>query len=328
MSSHTIPLSNLLNRTRALALDRLPNFTTPQLFGLVYNFGRLGLLDSRDFRLSINDCLQERAKSLDLVTTSHRNSSLSELLNIHQHSPSLHANPCVLATSADRCFVYKPPGFTVDVAQDFPDDFVGPPVPPSTYALGGKSLKTWLISQFPQTPIVGDRYHNHGFLHRLDTQTSGVLMVALNYSSYYTQRIRFSLNEVPKEYTCLVHGLFPAGIVRFTDRLVTDSVNGTSFVSVAAKNCGKGKSAITEAECVQHVGSDYSLLRVKIGTGRTHQIRVHLAHAGFPIVGDGKYGRHKDNCRLFLHASSLDGVECSLSQDLEKSMIGLGVGRY
>ena len=146
-------------------------------------------------------------------------------------------------------------------------------------------------------------------VHRLDRDTSGLLAVAKKRSTLVEMHRMLREGEVEKVYLAVVKGRWAGGRRTLRESLhkyVTGK--GERRVSVA----DHGQEAITKVEPVA-VGDRFSLLEVRLETGRTHQIRVHLAHAGHPILGDDKYGDFELNRalarqgvkRLFLHARRL-----------------------
>jgi 23S rRNA pseudouridine955/2504/2580 synthase len=145
--------------------------------------------------------------------------------------------------------------------------------------------------------------------HRLDRDTSGLLIVAKKRSALVELHRMLREGEVEKVYMAAVKGAVREPQFEITDALhkyVTDQ--GERRVSVAEG----GKKAVTRVRVVKQ-GDRYSMLEVRLLTGRTHQIRVHLAHVGHPVLGDDKYGDFELNRalakegmkRLFLHAASL-----------------------
>ncbi len=176
-------------------------------------------------------------------------------------------------------------------------------------------------------------------VHRLDRDTSGVLLVAKKRSALTRLQDQFRDRETGKTYLALVKGQWPSNkkvidlpLQRY---LIPNGVGeGERRVRIAAKDDANAQRAITLVRVSRLVG-DYSLLEVTIKTGRTHQIRVHLASQGYPIVGDDKYGDFELNKRLaaqgmkrmFLHAWRLqfvhpqtgrsESVEAALPEELQ-----------
>jgi len=157
-------------------------------------------------------------------------------------------------------------------------------------------------------------------VHRLDRDTSGVLLVAKKRSALTRLQDQFRDRETGKTYLAMVKGQWPSNkkvidlpLQRY---LIANGVGeGERRVRIAAKDDANAQRAITLVRVSRLVG-DYSLLEVTIKTGRTHQIRVHLASQGYPIIGDDKYGDFEWNKRLaamgmkrmFLHAWRLQFV--------------------
>jgi 23S rRNA pseudouridine955/2504/2580 synthase len=149
-------------------------------------------------------------------------------------------------------------------------------------------------------------------VHRLDKETSGLLLVAKKRSALTALQDQFRARDTGKTYAALVIGAWPANkkvIDEPLQRYLTGE--GERRVRIDAE---EGRRSITLVKVAQSFAG-YTLLDVTIKTGRTHQIRVHLAHAGHPIVGDDKYGDFALNkalargeakfARMFLHARRL-----------------------
>jgi 23S rRNA pseudouridine955/2504/2580 synthase len=163
-------------------------------------------------------------------------------------------------------------------------------------------------------------------VHRLDRETSGVLLVAKKRSALTRLQDQFRDRETGKTYLALVKGQWPSNkkvidlpLQRYL--LPSGVGEGERRVRIAHKDDANAQRAITLVRVARLVG-DYSLLEVTIKTGRTHQIRVHLASQGYPIVGDDKYGDFELNKRLathglkrmFLHAWRLQFVHPQLNK--------------
>jgi len=146
--------------------------------------------------------------------------------------------------------------------------------------------------------------------HRLDRDTSGLLILAKKRSALVELHRLLREGEVKKVYVAVVKGVLDKTMleIRAPPRKYV-SAKGERRVSVGEG----GREAVTRVKALKS-GRDYSVLEVRLLTGRTHQIRVHLAHAGHPILGDDKYGDFSLNHalakqgvrRLFLHARRLE----------------------
>jgi 23S rRNA pseudouridine1911/1915/1917 synthase len=139
-----------------------------------------------------------------------------------------------------------------------------------------------------------------GIVHRLDKDTSGLIIVAKNPAAHMKLADQFKSRSVTKVYLALVRGrLAPEqGIIEAN--IGRDPRDRKRMAVVT-----RGREALTEYKVVRYVGS-YTLLEIRPKTGRTHQIRVHLAAIGFPVVGDSTYGAKSDYLsRQFLHAAKL-----------------------
>jgi 23S rRNA pseudouridine955/2504/2580 synthase len=145
--------------------------------------------------------------------------------------------------------------------------------------------------------------------HRLDRDTSGLLMVAKKRSALVELHRMLRDGEIEKVYLTLVRGRWD-GTVREIRQSLHKYVNAKGERRVSVQE--GGMAAVTRVKRVK-ANDEFSFLEVRLLTGRTHQIRVHLAHAGHPVLGDDKYGDFELNHRLekagvrrlFLHASRL-----------------------
>jgi len=164
-------------------------------------------------------------------------------------------------------------------------------------------------------------------VHRIDRDTSGLLLVSRKPAALRTLHALMREGRVEKRYLALVKGKWELGKKRIDVPLRTDTrVGGERTVKAHAS----GKEAVSVFSPVQFFGKRASLVEVSLETGRTHQIRVHAAHAGYPLAGDEKYGDEQFNetmkgaglGRMFLHAHRLSfvwpdtGVEFNASAPL------------
>ena len=159
--------------------------------------------------------------------------------------------------------------------------------------------------------------------HRLDRDTTGLLAVGCTYGALRRLQEAFAgAAPLRKEYLCWVHGDCPWNAPEvLTDRLAKSGLPGQervravsaaeSFTTIGPESGQAGKHACLAVRCVTTrviAGQICSLLHITLMTGRTHQIRVQMASRGFPLVGDGKYGRPRDSswpAGLLLHAVRL-----------------------
>lgn len=173
----------------------------------------------------------------------------------------------------------------------------------------GETLEQWLVKRQGNLGLP-----RAGIVHRLDKGTSGLIVAAKTSAAFCRLQKDFKERQVSKEYLALVCGLtvadgqiqMPIGRKRF-------GVWGRFGVTIS------GKMAVTKFKREGIYGKDdlfFSLLRVKIETGRTHQIRVHLSYLGWPVVGDGVYGKGGGK-RIFLHATKLGLVHPVTGERLE-----------
>ena len=168
------------------------------------------------------------------------------------------------------------------------------------------TLVNALLQRWPEIAQVGDPARP-GIVHRLDADTSGVLIVARNQISYDWLVKQFKSRKTIKRYVALVDGQMPTPTGRIEASIGRHEVHRQKMAVVYA---GKGRKAVSEYLTLQQF-NEHSLLEVRPVTGRTHQIRVHLAYIGNPVVGDKIYGRRKSSLpidRFFLHAASLEVI--------------------
>jgi 23S rRNA pseudouridine1911/1915/1917 synthase len=168
-----------------------------------------------------------------------------------------------------------------------------------------------------------------GIVHRLDRNTSGVLLVARTDAAHRNLAAQFATREVAKIYVALVQGEVRQNKGHIDSPITRDPVRRTRMTS----RLGRGRSAATEYKVLERFPT-HTFLEVRIGTGRTHQIRVHLSSIGHPVAGDILYGAAAtSHGRFFLHARSISfrspssgaplTVEAPLPEDLQKWLADL-----
>ncbi len=211
------------------------------------------------------------------------------------------------------------------------------------------TLVEWILARYPEVKSVGDSSTDStrspqassgqvnlrpGIVHRLDRETSGVMLVARSQKGFTFLKQIFQKHEIKKTYLALVWGRVKdkKGSIKTPIGLKT----GTTRHTVRGKNVKLMKEARTDYRVLKRFGTgeeELTLLTVMPQTGRTHQIRVHLASIGYPVVGDALYGgkaryeksRTLSVFRQFLHADSIeftgpDGSRLRFSADLPSDL--------
>lgn len=159
------------------------------------------------------------------------------------------------------------------------------------------------LAHAPELPGVGGE-QRPGVVHRLDKDTSGLILIAKNDHSHRWLQDQFRLRNVKKEYLALVDGFPPTPEGRIEAAIARDPSKRKRMAVVPDD---RGRKSITEYKTLETFTA-HTLLEAHPYTGRTHQIRLHLAFLGTPIVGDMVYGRRKPTLpisRHFLHAHRL-----------------------
>jgi len=231
-------------------------------------------------------------------------------------------------------------------------------------------MQNWIADNFQHKyRICSDPAESHGLLHRIDSDTSGLLLCAKDYEGHYHLRLKWNDDSSEKEYICLVHGWVNPSVREVNRRIRKGAIVFDDSQQISSMYCTispSGKPARTELITLAHLvklqsqpetgmessievaatetlergaaEQHYSLVAVKLHTGRTHQIRVHMLSIGHPLVSDNKYNREflsldSTFCaRHFLHTHRLgfkdatDGavsVNCPLPEDLRHALRSL-----
>jgi len=198
---------------------------------------------------------------------------------------------------ADLAVINKPAGLVVHPA-------------PGNYE---HTLVNALLSRFKQLSDINPQ--RPGIVHRLDKGTSGLLVIAKNNTAHLNLAQQFSKHTVKRKYIALVKGRvefdedvieLPIGRHPFKRKnMAVDFKEGSRYAKTSYKTLKRSKDA--------------SLLELTPFTGRTHQLRVHLAYLGHPILGDTKYGKNNEFPRLALHARDLGFIHPGSGKFLEFS---------
>jgi len=199
-------------------------------------------------------------------------------------------------------------------------------------------LVNGLLAYYPEIKNVGDNPLRPGIVHRLDKDTSGVMVIAKDNQSFEYLKKQFQERETEKQYLALV-----VGKVKDKKGTITKSISQSrkDHRKRSALFGEKSKPAWTEYEVVEYYQDaskkQYTLVKAMPKTGRTHQIRIHLASIGYPIAGDKQYKFKRQPCpknlrRHFLHAHHLKfqlsngkmmEFKSELPQDLKRTLEGL-----
>jgi len=182
------------------------------------------------------------------------------------------------------------------------------------------TLASWLLKKFPKLSTLPKGKLETGLVHRLDNDTSGLMVAARTVGAYKNLRKQFDEGKVLKEYMALVIGNPPA------KGMIEDPIAHHERKKKKMVVSKSGRPAETKFKVIKRFGKKYALLAVEIRTGVRHQIRTHLASIGFPIAGDRLYQNPKKRGedtlplkRHFLHASKLGFTHPKTGRRLEFS---------
>ena len=178
------------------------------------------------------------------------------------------------------------------------------------------SVADWVLQKYPEARVVGEPARTPsgqmvprpGIVHRLDRETSGVMLVAKTQKGFDTLKKQFQAHEIKKEYHAFLHGEIKddKGVI---NRPIGRSSSDFRKWSAQRGARGEMREAVTEYETVSR-RAGYSFVKVFPKTGRTHQIRVHFKAVNYPLVADKLYAPNRENslgfARLALHSRRID----------------------
>jgi 23S rRNA pseudouridine1911/1915/1917 synthase len=223
------------------------------------------LTEKASFKLTAGDCISISVPSVDTTELKPEAIPLD-----------------ILYEDDDLMVIDKPAGLTVHPAPGHSEH----------------TMVNAVLSHFPELPDSGGDRLRPGIVHRLDKDTSGLVLVAKNREALANLSGQFKSRSVTKIYLTLVKGHIAPETGLIEAPLGRDPGNRKKMAVVDS-----GREARTRYRVIKYYGSSYSLLEIKLETGRTHQIRVHLAAIGFPVAGDITYGvKLPFLSRQFLHA--------------------------
>ncbi len=175
-----------------------------------------------------------------------------------------------------------------------------------------------------------------GIVHRLDKDTSGIMICAKNDEAHLSLSQQIQAKTARRTYLAVVRGNIKTDSGTIETQIARDKVDRKKM-AVVKEN---GREAITDYEVVERFGK-YTLVRCKLRTGRTHQIRVHMEYLGYPLVGDPKYSPMKTTFAIkgqALHSQTLEFThprtgermrfEASLPEDMQKIITRLHLGQF
>ena len=236
----------------------------------------------------------------------------------------LPVKPSQRVKSGDRVSVFEPPARTLDlIPQSMPlavvyqdQDLVVIDKPPGLPVHPGpghpdRTLVNGLLALCPDIQRIGDGLRP-GIVHRLDKDTSGLIVVAKNHRVHQGLSAQLKERSVVKGYMALVTGR-PARVKAEIDAPIARDPRHRKRMAVVSG----GRASLTTYRVLETF-EFFTLLEIYLKTGRTHQIRVHLAHLGHPLLGDGLYGKSNPMlARHFLHAHHLKFRHPATCEEME-----------
>ena len=236
-------------------------------------------------------------------------------------SAHIFMNPKIIYEDENVIVIDKPAGLTVHASDE---------------RHKRETLVSFLVEHHPPLKNIGENALRPGIVHRLDKETSGLMVVAKNNETFFDLKKQFQERKIEKKYIALVSGAVEKneGIIDtplIKTGTTTRVMNGAANQSLAGGS-GPNRSAITEYKVIGRY-SEYTLVEIRPKTGRQHQIRVHFTSINHPIACDKLYGRKAKKCpagltRHFLHAyhlkftlkNALMEFESELPKDLANAL--------
>jgi len=252
----------------------------------IQKFIKKGAVKSQN---SVLDRPSYRVKNAEVIMV---DKSIFEQEN-NEIKPNPALKPQIIFENNDFLIVNKPAGITVHPVNVHQDN----------------TLINGIIYYYPEIKTVGDNPLRPGIVHRLDKDTSGLMIITKNNQAFQEIKLLFQNHKIKKTYLALVFGKFKNknGIINYPIARSKQKFNKRKILLRQEPNA---KTAITQYKVIKEF-KETSLLKVYPQTGRTHQIRVHFAALSHFVIGDKEYGSKKINKlypfqRQFLHSSKIE----------------------
>lgn len=236
--------------------------------------------------LRIGRAVGEKRQHLVPENLRHMDTRMGQVpKELEAHGPT-EGLPRVVFEFRGMLVFFKPPGWEVDDEDS---------------RARGRRLSRYLQWRYPWSAVSRDPEHAFGIIHRLDLPSSGLILAGSTYEGHYAIKWQLDTAQIVREYIVLCHGWMPPSMCEVDAPVHFISTRSPALATLPPEKsarrsvvCEMGKPARTLIRVLAHAvrgESAYSLLAVRICTGRRHQIRAHLHHTGHPTVADGKYTR-------------------------------------
>lgn len=217
---------------------------------------------------------------------------------------NLNPEPLVLYEDDNIIVINKPPHILVH---------------PTKNSILTPSIASWLIYRYPEVKNVGDDPLRPGIVHRLDKDTSGVLILTKNQKTFENFKNLFAQRKIEKVYLVLVKGQLKQKEGRISYNIGEAKDYPKRKIILSSQKNTAGKEALTVFR-VLNTFNNYTLLEVMPKTGRTHQIRVHLASIGFPVLGDRLYGKITNQEKELIPRQMIHAFKISFPYDNNQTL--------